>query len=604
MKIKVLILTFIFSTILSHISYSQKEGKIKVIVKNEAGQVLTKAVVVVDGNKPCTTNRSGTCTFTPERKLQAPFNVKLQKTGYEIKEFSYYEEDKEIEVIAVKASSKNNFVYLYINNEDKTPASNLKLKVLSKEYTTDLRGMLKIPAKNVSVDQITIEGKEVLNSELKGKAIYLVVKDQELNDNLEELVFNQYKSDFEAVTSAVVQERRRLEEDNEAIINDINAITRKLQTETNLTKEHRRELEAHLTKLEKTLNENSRAFKKAEERTLFLMENLKKIILKKDSLNLVTVKKFQISEGQRIAAEKQKLAAEEKSKNNLIIFSIVALGLSLILVVFYIITIKLRKQKKNLSKSNHELMVVKGELNKKIIEVKKQKYRIEDQNKELDLFVYKASHDIKGPLRSLLGLTSIGLKTITDKGSLEIFNHIHKSITKLDLLLADLLMVSKAKSAAVVKTRIVLKEKIWEVIESFKNVNGFENVSFTIDVPEGYELITDKNLIYSILQNFIENALKYSDPQKENCYLKIKVEENNEKVFIRFEDNGLGISPENISKIFDMFYKVNESTNGTGLGLYLIKNNIEKLGGKLNVESSLGKGSVFTVEFEKELSLV
>jgi signal transduction histidine kinase len=141
-------------------------------------------------------------------------------------------------------------------------------------------------------------------------------------------------------------------------------------------------------------------------------------------------------------------------------------------------------------------------------------------------------------------------------------------------------------------------------VDSFKNFERFHKVQINLDVPEDFCLHTDKNFFYSILQNFIENGIKYSDPAKDNCFLKIKLEERQDKLLIYFEDNGLGISQDNIGRIFDMFYKVNDGSEGTGLGLYLVKHNLEKLGGKLSVESHLGKGSVFTIEFPKEASLV
>jgi signal transduction histidine kinase len=597
-----LILPFIFLILLSEISYSQKKEKVKVIARNEAGKSISKASISIDDNKPFITNNSGISYFTPSRKLHMPFSVKLVKEGYEIKEVNYYEDDKEIEVVLKKAFPDKDMIYLYLLNEDNSPAADLNVDILSKSYLADARGMMKIPLKEISVDQIVIPGKEIISSERKGKALYLTIKTTEITElinknlsqkELEELVFNQYKIDFEAVTAAILEERQRLEQDNEEIRVEINEITKKLQTENNLTKEHRVELESYILRLEKTLNENSIAFKKTEEKTFILMGRLKRIILQKDSMNLVNLKKFQISEEKRIAAEKE-------LKENLIIFSVIALVLLLIALVFYFIALKLRKQKINLSGSNKKLIELKEQLDIKIQEVKKQHDQIEGQNKELDLFVYKASHDIKGPLKSLLGLTSIGMKTITDQSALEIFNHIHKSISKLDALLSDLLLVSKAKDAPVVETTINLKEKVREVIESLKNAGGFDRANIYLDIPETFELHTDKNFFYSILQNFIENALKYYDPAKSSSFLRIKLEEDEERIMISFEDNGLGISKENLSRIFDMFYKVNDSSNGTGLGLYLVKYNIEKLGGVLYVESTLGKGSVFSIEFMKD----
>ena len=605
MRFSSLILTLFFSIILPLSSFSQK-GEISIIVKDESENPIPKASIVVDNNRPCTTNKSGVAKLVPSRKLQMPFKVTVDKKGYEIKEFTFFEDDNEVEVIVRKANSKD-FTIIYVLKEDKSPVSDAVIKVLSVEYKTDIKGTVKVPIKNVMIEQVSIAGHTIIDSEKKGAGLYISVEEgmpiSELittdltQKELEEIVYNQYKNDFETVTTAIVEERKRLEENNLKIRDEIFAITERLETEKNLTPSHRKDLETYLRNLENTLKENSIAFKKSEEKTLFLFQKLQRIIHNKDSIHSVTVETLKVSEKQRIAAEK-------RGQRNLIIFSVIIVALLLLAVVFYSIAIRLKKQKQNLSTTNNELRALKSELDEKVVEIKQQKDRIEDQNKELDMFVYKASHDIKGPLKSLLGLTDVGMRTIKDANSLEIFGHIHKSISKLDRLLSDLLQLSKAKSAKIMKTEFNLKENILAVVESFKNFERFHKVQISLEIPEDFTLHTDKNFFYSILQNFIENGIKYSDPSKENCFLRIKLEEREDKFLIYFEDNGLGISQDNISRIFDMFYKVNDGSEGTGLGLYLVKHNLEKLGGKLSVESHLGQGSVFTVEFPKEASLV
>lgn len=605
MRFSSLILTLIFSIILPLNSFSQKE-EVSIIVMDESEQPIPKASVVVDNNPPCITDKAGIAKLRPSRKLQMPFKVTIDKKGYEIKEFAFYEDDNEVEVIVRKADSKD-FTIIYVLKEDKSPVSESVIKVLSVEYKTDIKGTVKVPIKNITVEQVAVTGHTVIGSETKGAGLYISVEEgipiSELittdltQKELEQIVYNQYKNDFETVTTAIVEERKRLEENNLKIREEIFAITERLETEKNLTPSHRKDLETYLRNLETTLKENSIAFKKSEEKTLFLFQKLQRIIHNKDSIHSVTMENLKISEKQRIAAEK-------RGQRNLIIFSVIIVALLLLAVVFYSIAIRLKKQKQSLSMTNDELRALKSELDEKVVEIKQQKDRIEDQNKELDMFVYKASHDIKGPLKSLLGLTDVGMRTIKDANSLEIFGHIHKSISKLDRLLSDLLQLSKAKSAKIVKAELNLKENILAVVDSFKNFERFQKVQINLDVPEEFCLHTDKNFFYSILQNFIENGIKYSDPAKENCYLRIRLEEKEDKFLIYFEDNGLGISQENIGRIFDMFYKVNDGSDGTGLGLYLVKHNLEKLGGKLSVESHLGQGSVFTIEFPKEASLV
>jgi signal transduction histidine kinase len=124
-------------------------------------------------------------------------------------------------------------------------------------------------------------------------------------------------------------------------------------------------------------------------------------------------------------------------------------------------------------------------------------------------------------------------------------------------------------------------------------------MTFTVDIDPKLQYNTDEKIFYSIVQNFIENGIKYKDDKKPKPYLKIKAAMVNGKLVMKFEDNGLGIAEEHHLKIFDMFYKIDPSSNGTGLGLHIVKLNIEKLNGKVGVESAVGKGTTFTVVFKK-----
>ncbi|MFN3405252.1 MAG: sensor histidine kinase [Cytophagaceae bacterium] len=617
--LKFLILLSFFSLILQP-SFS-KEDPVKVIVMEESEAPVEGAIVIIDDNTPCKTDKSGKAIFTPAKKLKMPLTVKLEKSGFEMKEFLYYEDDKEIEVIVKKVSPDKESFFVYVLSGNKSPIKGVSVKSGHTTYVSDANGLVKIPSKNFDADLLIFNGYTGVLTESKGKNYYFALapvavakavekpKSQDTlqvkeliekdltPEELEEVVFNQYKNDFESITGLILEERHRIEENNNKIREEIISVTERLRTEKNLSPEKRKELELYVQNLEKTLYENALAYQKAEEKTLLLIDKLKRIIQEKDSLNEVAMKKFEI-------AEKQRILVEKKSKRNLIIFSIISSSLLLLAVVFYSISMKMRKQKKGLLQMNEDLQRVQAELALRLEEISKQKELIEEQNHELDMFVYKASHDIKGPLKSLLGLTKVGVKTVQDQNSIEIFNHINKSIDKLDLMVSDLLELSRAKKAEVHKTNVNIRSVLDQVIESFKNFDGFDRMKFEVNIPESTELMSDHNMIHSILQNFVENAIKYSDKSKETSYLKINISENEECFEISFEDNGLGISKDNASKIFDMFYKVNEGSIGTGLGLYIVKHNIEKLNGKVQVESQEGVGSKFTVRFTKEVQPV
>ena len=114
-------------------------------------------------------------------------------------------------------------------------------------------------------------------------------------------------------------------------------------------------------------------------------------------------------------------------------------------------------------------------------------------------------------------------------------------------------------------------------------------------MDESRPLITDKNRLNIILNNLISNAITYQDPSKNDPLVNIKVDMSDTETNIIVKDNGIGISKELQEKIFDMFFRGSENSDGSGLGLYIVKESVEKLNGTINVRSVPGKGSEFRV---------
>ncbi|MFN3404380.1 MAG: two-component regulator propeller domain-containing protein [Cytophagaceae bacterium] len=228
--------------------------------------------------------------------------------------------------------------------------------------------------------------------------------------------------------------------------------------------------------------------------------------------------------------------------------------------------------------------------------VKQRTLELRQSNEQLETFVYKASHDIKGPLKSIIGLTTIGKKDVKEELAHTYFDHILKSTRKLDNLLRDLLEITKVKQAKISPEKINFREIINDVLASFENFPGYENFKIVVAIKEGKPFYSDKNLVYSIIQNLIENPLKYADTSKQEKRLDISIITSEKGADMIFRDNGIGIAKEYQDKIFDMFFKVDETSNGTGLGLYIVKTTVQKLNGYIEVESETGKGTTFHVK--------
>lgn len=221
----------------------------------------------------------------------------------------------------------------------------------------------------------------------------------------------------------------------------------------------------------------------------------------------------------------------------------------------------------------------------------------EEKDKELNFFVYKASHDLKGPLVSMSGLVHLVRKEITDQKAVQLYmDLISTSINRLDDILSELIDYKRVDQAVISYVDIDFKELIEGVIESIQHSNESKKVEFRLNVNQSNSFKSDHGILRSVLQNLIENAVKYSKADSSvSSYVAINVDVSESNVEIQVKDNGVGMPEEIKQNIFKMFYRGQRDAKGSGLGLYIVKTGLEKIGGQIEVESELGRGSLFTI---------
>ena len=225
--------------------------------------------------------------------------------------------------------------------------------------------------------------------------------------------------------------------------------------------------------------------------------------------------------------------------------------------------------------------------------------KIERKNKELDSFVYKVTHDLRGPISSLMGLTQLVKMEIEDEKSLEYFNIYDNQIQRINNILMDFMNLIQIKEKELAYEQINFKQLVDECINSFSFHEHFCKIDFNVQIDDKLIYISDRSTVTSIVQNLIENAIKYARIEK-SPYINVSVESCDEKVCIEVEDNGLGIKKSDQEKIFDMFYRAHNNAKGTGLGLYILKSAVEKLNGELSLKSKVNSGSTFTINLPLE----
>lgn len=215
-------------------------------------------------------------------------------------------------------------------------------------------------------------------------------------------------------------------------------------------------------------------------------------------------------------------------------------------------------------------------------------------NAELDRFVYSASHDLRAPLMSVKGLLHM-IKMDPDKSQVSRYLELmDQSIDKLDHFISDIIHYSRNARMELKLKEIDFDALVDESFESLKFMEGANAVTITREVTNTTSFYSDASRLLIVFNNVIANAVRYRDPRKDSR-LHISIETLEDRAVMQFADNGIGVAEEHLENIFRMFFRANADSKGSGLGLYIVKGVIEKLQGKIEVTSSLGQGTTFTI---------
>ncbi len=216
-------------------------------------------------------------------------------------------------------------------------------------------------------------------------------------------------------------------------------------------------------------------------------------------------------------------------------------------------------------------------------------------NAELDRFVYSASHDLRAPLCSVLGLVSLIEMESKEAALFEYTGMMRKSIHRLDGFIRNILSYSKNNRLELEITLIPVRDTIDSVVDTLRHMKEAEGVAFEIIIDEQHQFNSDLRRFVIIMENLISNAIKFQDRSKANKYIKITGKCDPTRLLLQIEDNGIGIAAMYQSKIFDMFFRIEGDRDGSGIGLYIVKEAIEKLEGSIRVHSIEQEGTTFDI---------
>jgi len=219
--------------------------------------------------------------------------------------------------------------------------------------------------------------------------------------------------------------------------------------------------------------------------------------------------------------------------------------------------------------------------------------QLQKANAELDRFVYSASHDLRAPLSSLLGLIEVA--KLDHAGVDHYLDMMKAKIHDLEDFIKEIISYSRNARMDIRKQPVNLRQTVDDVTEALTFSVGNPDVRIENNVPESMLVNTDSVRLKIVLSNLIDNALKYRDENKEKPFIRIEAGERDGVKVISVKDNGVGIDQAYLDRIFNMFFRASENSKGSGLGLYIVKEALGKINGSIHVESSLGTGTTFCV---------
>jgi signal transduction histidine kinase len=224
------------------------------------------------------------------------------------------------------------------------------------------------------------------------------------------------------------------------------------------------------------------------------------------------------------------------------------------------------------------------------------------KNSELERFTYTVSHDLKSPLITIAGFLGY-LEPDTVSGDMDRLRgdiqRIQNAVDKMERLLNELLELSRIGRLMNPPAEVSFEDVVREALDNVHGQLDSSGVAVEL-VPNLPTVYGDRQRLVEVLQNLIDNAIKFMGNQPNPCIeIGQQGEETGEPIFF-VRDNGIGISPEYHGRIFGLFDKLDTKTEGTGIGLALVKRIVEFHGGRIWVESEVGKGSTFFFTLSSE----
>ncbi len=222
---------------------------------------------------------------------------------------------------------------------------------------------------------------------------------------------------------------------------------------------------------------------------------------------------------------------------------------------------------------------------------------LEKANMVIKQFVTSCSHSMRGPLKSIKGLVNLLYQSnkYSQVDAMSFLDLIGQTALKMENMLDELEQILENSKREIILKKIDWNEMIDSVLARYTKEIKEANITVETCINQPTEFSSDLHRVHLILSHLIENAIQFQDENKNMHSIHIGVQTSRKKCVIRISDNGIGISHEVQGFVFNLFYRATQRTKGAGVGLYVVGEAVEKMGGTITVDSILEMGSVFII---------
>ncbi len=226
-------------------------------------------------------------------------------------------------------------------------------------------------------------------------------------------------------------------------------------------------------------------------------------------------------------------------------------------------------------------------------QLKQKMDELENANHELNRLIYSTTHDLRSPLASIVSIINLAKLEPMEDETENYFNIIENCAEKMDSYIMKIVEYYKSARLDTDGTYIDFAQQVQEAIDLCKAQNT--KIVFRQNIVQPVSFKNDSFRLSVILNNLLSNAVKYQKPDEPNPAITVKVSVTAEEASISVEDNGIGIQKENLDSIFKMFFRSTKNATGLGIGLYIVKEAIARMGGDITIQSQFGAGTTFFI---------